>query len=1223
MEAPNDIKLLEERLALAEAQLAKSESTHRAREARQTFLLELSDALRPISDARDIQKTTTRMVGTHLGVDRTMYTEVDGALGAETGTIHAQFVRQAANKDLATITRFPKHFTFDQFGVHTMAARYRGEPLVVTDVTSDPAFGVAERAAWQKAGVCAAIVAPLAKGGRLVAEFGVHSVQPRDWTEEDVALIQEVAERTWATAERARAESHLRASEEKYRSLFESMDEAYAVVEVLKDEAGDWVDFRFLDANPAFIEHTGMPYPVGKTATELLGSPNPRWTELYGRALDTGKPLRIEETEHTLARVFDLNIFSLDRKSNRVAVLFTNVTERRFAEAALRESEEKYRSLFETMDQGYSLNEIVRDVEGRAIDIRYIEHNHALARLTGVPASEAVGRLASEVFPGLDRFWIDIVDRVVTSGVSEQVEHELSPIGRWYQSKFYPVGGDRCVSLFDDITERKSLEAARRDNEERQEFLLKFTDIIRPLAGPAEIQGETTRLLREQLNAAWCYYVDWDLDKKIGLVLRDSASDGLPSLAGAHDVSDAPEFLQLLAAGEVLSVPDYAGYESLPTRIRENFTALGFRSMMAAPLVKEGRLLATLLVGDIKVRGWTANDVSLLVEMAERTWAAIERGRAEAALRENEERLSLAIEIGALASWDWDVQSGAVSWNDRHFLMQGYGVDEVTPSFEAWLARVHPDDRHETLVLIERARDEKRIFAHNFRSQHPDGRIVWCSARGRFFYSLEGQPSRMIGVMEDVTERIEAEAALRESEARFQQFAAASASGLWIRRAETMKMEFLSPAVGEIYGTEPDAFMGDIQRWAAMIVPEDRVAALSHIEQARQGEPAVHEFRIRRDDGTFRWIRNTDFPLYDGKGNVERIGGIVEDVTEAKMALEHQAVLLAELQHRVRNIMAIIRSTVVRSADGVTDVEDYKTSLAGRLLAMARVQTLLTRQANAGGSLRNILESEIGARAHSENQYELTGPEIMLSPKAVEVLTLAFHELSTNALKYGALSVHEGKIAVTWSPFEKREKQWLAIDWVEEGAPPRPPPTRRGFGSELIEAKIPYELRGTGRTTIEPGGAHCHIEFPLRDAESILETDAPAPTRLYGGTVDMTGAPDLTGKIVLVVEDDYYVASDTATALRGAGAEVLGPCPTEEDALRILEEETPSAVVLDLNLGGGGPRFEIAYELVRHGTPFVFLTGYDPDVIPDELANVVRLQKPIALIEVVQAVSKL
>jgi len=121
----------------------------------------------------------------------------------------------------------------------------------------------------------------------------------------------------------------------------------------------------------------------------------------------------------------------------------------------------------------------------------------------------------------------------------------------------------------------------------------------------------------------------------------------------------------------------------------------------------------------------------------------------------------------------------------------------------------------------------------------------------------------------------------------------------------------------------------------------------------------------------------------------------------------------------------------------------------------------------------------------------------MLSPKAVEVLTLAFHEPSTNAFKYGALSVSTGKVSVTWTIFGKREKPWLAIEWAEEGAPPRPPPTRRGFGSELIEAKIPYELRCTGKTTIEPGGARCHIEFPLRDAESILETDAPAPTRLY------------------------------------------------------------------------------------------------------------------------------
>lgn len=1223
MQTSEIIKLLEHRLAEAEAQLAKTESAHRAREKRQAFLLELSDALRPVSDARDIQKTTTRMVGTHLGVDRAMYAEVDGALGAETGTVHAQFVRPPASDGSATVEVFPHQFTFDQFGVHTMGARYRGEPLVVTDISSDPAFGAEERAAWQKAGVCAAIVAPLAKGGRLVAEFGIHCAQARNWTAEEVALVQEVAERTWATAERARAEAALRASEEKYRSLFQSMDEAYAVVEVLKDDAGDWVDFRFLDANPAFMDHTTMPYPVGKTATELLGKPNPRWTKLYGKALDTGKPMRIEETEHTLGRTFDLNIFSLDRRSNRVAVLFTNITERRRAEAALIESEKKYRSLFESMDQGYSLNEVVRDAEGHAVDIRYIEHNPALARLTGVPASEATGRLASEVFLGLDRYWIDILDRVVTSGVSEQVEHELSPIGRWYQSKFYPVGGDRCASLFDDITERKMIEGARRENEERQAFLLKLSDALRAEPDTDAVAYRALTLLSDHLNLDRCYITYYRPEDDEAVFPYQVGNDTVPPLPPSVRLSDFPEAYAEVHERTFVINDDFER-RGLSETERANSEALGMRAMLASTLRKGAHLpLASMAAVSSRPRQWTQAEIALVEETAERTWSAIERARADATLRENEERLSLAVEIGALASWDWDVKSSAVTWNDSHFLMQGYGVDEVIPSFEAWLARVHPDDRDEALALIENARDRKIVFAHDFRSQHPDGRIVWCSARGRFFYGADGRAYRMIGVMEDITERVEAESALRKSEERFQQFAGASSSGLWIRKADTMKMEFVSPAVAKIYGTEPDAFTGDVERWAAMIVPEDRETALAHIEQALHGEPAVHEFRIRRHDGTFRWIRNTDFPLYDDEGHVERIGGIVEDVTTAKMAVEHQAVLLAELQHRVRNIMAIIRSTVVRSAHGAVDVENYKTSLAGRLLALARVQTLLTRQANAGGSLRSILESEIGAQAHSENRYELTGPEIMLSPKAVEVLTLAFHELSTNALKYGALSVNDGKVLVKWTAFEKREKPWLAIDWIEEGAPPQPPPTRRGFGSELIEAKIPYELRGTGKTTIEPGGAHCHIEFPLRNAESILETDAPAPTRLYGGTVDMTGAPDLTGKNVLVVEDDYYVASDTAAALRGAGADVLGPCPTEEDALRLLEDENPTAVVLDLNLGGGGPRFKIAHKLVKRGTPFIFLTGYDPDVIPEDLSHVLRLQKPVALRDVVEALSKL
>ncbi|WP_018263749.1 PAS domain-containing protein [Methylobacterium sp. WSM2598] len=155
-------------------------------------------------------------------------------------------------------------------------------------------------------------------------------------------------------------------------------------------------------------------------------------------------------------------------------------------------------------------------------------------------------------------------------------------------------------------------------------------------------------------------------------------------------------------------------------------------------------------------------------------------------------------------------------------------------------------------------------------------------------------------------QRDRAETALRESEQRFQQFARASSAGLWIRVAETLEMEFVSPAVGAIYGMEPDALLGDVKRWASVIVPEEREAAMGHLQAARAGNTSVHEFRIQRpSDGAFRWIRNTDFPLRDD-GYIPRVGGIAEDITETQRLNEHQGVLLHELQHRVRNIMGMV-----------------------------------------------------------------------------------------------------------------------------------------------------------------------------------------------------------------------------------------------------------------------------------------------------------------------------
>lgn len=766
----------------------------------------------------------------------------------------------------------------------------------------------------------------------------------------------------------------------------------------------------------------------------------------------------------------------------------------------------RYRDLLDSIDEGFCIIEVIGGEPGVPVDYRFLQTNSSFERQTGLV--DAVGKRMRELASDHEEHWFQRYARIARTLAPERFEDRAEALGRWYDVYAFPVDEPalrRVGILFRDIIERKRAEAARAETEQRQAFLLKLSDALRPLADAGEIQATTARLLGEHLGADRAMYaeVSGERGAEAGLIRGQfirSAKAGLAAPAPFPDhfsyESFGTEVMARRYSGEGLVVADVEANPVFNALERAAWVSVGVRAAIVAPLVKEGRLVAELGVHSESPRTWTTAEVSLVREVGERTWAAAERARFETALHESEER--------------------------------------------------------------------------------------------------------------------------------FRQFAHAAAEGAWIRDAESLNMEYVSPAAVRIYGVRPHALLDKVQHWAGLVLPEDRDATLAHLQDACQGKVVTHEFRIRRpSDGAFRWIKSTDFPLFDAEGRVQRIGGLAEDITEVKLAVEHQGVLLAELQHRVRNIMAMVRSIVGRSAVGAADADEYRTLLEGRLLALARVQALLTRQANTGGSLRNIIESEVSAQAHGGGQFELTGPELQLSPKAVEVLTLAFHELATNALKYGALSVPEGRLRVEWAPFEKRGRPWLAIDWTEAGASSRSPVTRRGFGSDLIEGKIPYELRGSGRISIAPEGAHCRLEFPLEDGESILETDAPSPTTVFGGMLDMAGAPDLTGRSVLVVEDDYYLASDTAAALRGAGATVIGPCPSEDTTLDLLETQTPTHAVLDLNLGGGGPRFAVAYALKGRGVPFIFLTGYDCDAVPPDLAAVVRLQKPVSLRTVVDAVEQL
>ncbi|WP_169064117.1 chemotaxis protein CheB [Geodermatophilus dictyosporus] len=314
-----------------EVERARAEAALRESEKRQAFLLALSDALCPLADPGEIQDTAARVLGEHLGATRVMYAEVDGGPGAEVGTLRGRYqAPEGAIPGGSAPPPFPDRYSYSSYGEQTMARRRLGQTMAVTDVTTDPRFDPSEREAWVAGGVRAAVTVALVKAGRFVAEFGVQSATPRAWTADEVDLVETTAERTWAAAERARAEAALRGSEAKYRTLFESIDEGFCVIELLDDADGTAVDFRFVEVNEAFQRQTGLFGITGRLGSDVDPGREPYWVQTYGRVARTGEAERFESHHRNTGRWYDVYATRVDDAgSRRVAVVFKDVTDRR------------------------------------------------------------------------------------------------------------------------------------------------------------------------------------------------------------------------------------------------------------------------------------------------------------------------------------------------------------------------------------------------------------------------------------------------------------------------------------------------------------------------------------------------------------------------------------------------------------------------------------------------------------------------------------------------------------------------------------------------------------------------------------------------------------------------------------------------------------------------------------------------------------------------------
>jgi two-component sensor histidine kinase len=320
--------------------------------------------------------------------------------------------------------------------------------------------------------------------------------------------------------------------------------------------------------------------------------------------------------------------------------------------------------------------------------------------------------------------------------------------------------------------------------------------------------------------------------------------------------------------------------------------------------------------------------------------------------------------------------------------------------------------------------------------------------------------------------------------------------------------------------------------------------------------------------------------------------------------------------------LSAVQSLAAQSARKASSLDGFLKTFAGRLKAMASAHELLTATRWRGAGMQNIAAAELGGLAPGQTRWE--GPDVLLTPRAANALSLALHELAINAVKFGALSSDAGRVEVSW---RRTDDGGLTLTWVESGGPLVAPPTRRGFGATLIEKVSGRELGGEARVDYRREGVRAVLTanaHAIAEAPTAAEPEpAAAPVTVSGasgGQPNLDHAAQVKGLRLLIVEDALLLALELEAGLTEAGATVVGTAGDLAEAMRMSGLEMDAAV-LDANLNGESVR-PVAEVLAARGVPFVFATGYGDDKITPQEYGAPVIRKPYDVTQVAAALAE-
>lgn len=876
-------------------------------------------------------------------------------------------------------------------------------------------------------------------------------------------------------------------------------------------------------------------------------------------------------------------------------------------------SETRYRTLFDSIDEGFCIVEVLFDADGNACDVEFLEVNPAFARHAGF--APVPGQRMREIVPNRDPQMFEIYGAVVRTGRPRRFTRESKDVGRWFEIFAFPFDAARpnhVATLFTDVTERVHRErnAALLAELDRQFAQSMEPDGIMTFAGDA---------IRRHLGVASVSFTEVDPDDNDSAVVIRELRAGDSIILGPHRFSDYldPEYFEALRSGRTIAVEDVEA-DARTSAFATAYRRYGVRAQIHAPYLRDGRWRFLLAVHHDAPRAWRADEVSLLQEACGRIWLRLERARAERAHRIAEERyrsLFHSIDQGFCII---EVLFDGVG-RPRDYLWL-----EVNPAWERQTGLPNPVGRTALELIPDLDESWIRIYGEVAQTGASYRFESHVAALRRWFDVLSfriGDPgeARVAVLFKDVTaSKLEA-SDLRRSEALFRRMADTAPAMLWVVNRE-LATTYMSRGWYEYTGLPTDQETPGPDVWSQCIHPDDRDAAISSLARAaEQRRPFSIDYRLRHADGRYRWVSDTGHPQFDGTGAWLGYIGSITDVHERKLAEEalraadrRKDEFIATLAHELRNPLAPLRNGIDllrMNPDGVNlgrvrDLMDrqvsHLTRLVDDLLEVSRITRGRIELQRRRVDLASIVESALES---SRPAVEAGGHtlSVVLPPEPVELLADAVRlsqviaNLLNNAARYTdpggrirleataepstvVVRVIDDGIGLAPEDFSRIFEMFTQAGTPASGS-------REGLGIGLSLAQSLVRQHGGEVEARSPGIGH-GSEFIVRLPRAPAADGGPPP----GEGPPQTAAT--AGIRILIADDNRDAAEALATLLTMTGAQTR----VVHDGLAALvafDEYAPRAVLLDIGMPGMDG-YEVARRLRARApdTILIALTGW-------------------------------